>query len=337
MPSVDVVIPCYQYGRFLRDSVSSVLGQGINNLRVLVIDNASTDDSFEVASQLAAEDPRIEVISHPTNLGATASYNEGVEWASADYFLLLDADDLLAPGSLERAIAILEKHPEVVFTHGREANFVACPAADLVDHRIGRHPVWRIATGKEFIERLCRTPVNCIGANTVVRRTAAQKMVGFYRSDLRYTDDLEMWLRLASVGSVADTPSVQAIRRVHGSQMSVHYQSVQVRDFIERERAFESFFRNEGNSVPDTNGLLRQARRSLGEHAYWSALSHVCRGQVRDGMSLLKFSFQRHPRGVLVPPVGWLLRMDRPLSRMAEVASEVAVRGRGFTAFRSAR
>ena len=64
MASVDVVIPCYQYGRFLRDAVTSVLSQGISQLRVLVIDNASTDNSLEVATQLALEDRRVEVIAH---------------------------------------------------------------------------------------------------------------------------------------------------------------------------------------------------------------------------------------------------------------------------------
>ena len=56
--SVDVAIPCYPYGGFLRDCVTSVLTQAIRDVRVLIIDNASTDDSVEVALQIAAEDPR---------------------------------------------------------------------------------------------------------------------------------------------------------------------------------------------------------------------------------------------------------------------------------------
>src|SRR5262245_3553031 len=104
MSSVDVVIPCYQYGRFLRECVSSVLTQGVSHIRVLIIDNASTDGSAEIARQLAAEDSRIEVAAHSHNVGPTASYNEGIDWASAEYFVLLDADDLLAPGCLARAL-----------------------------------------------------------------------------------------------------------------------------------------------------------------------------------------------------------------------------------------
>jgi glycosyltransferase involved in cell wall biosynthesis len=65
MGSIDVVIPCFQYGRFLRDSVGSVLSQDVDALRVLIIDNASTDDSLDVARRLAAEDNAS--TSSPTN------------------------------------------------------------------------------------------------------------------------------------------------------------------------------------------------------------------------------------------------------------------------------
>src|ERR1700751_2438487 len=113
MASVDVSIPCYQYGRFLRRCVTSVLSQEIRNLRVLIIDNASSDNSLDVARSLAAEDSRVEVVAHPANLGHHASYNEGIDWASAEYFTTLCVDVLLPPGSLRRAITIMERHPEV--------------------------------------------------------------------------------------------------------------------------------------------------------------------------------------------------------------------------------
>ena len=335
MASVDVVIPCYQYGRFLRDAVTSVLSQGISQLRVLVIDNASTDNSLEVATQLALEDRRVEVIAHRTNLGATASYNEGVEWASADYFLLLDADDMLAPGALQRAVSVMERNLNVSFTHGREAHILP---NNQIDVELGAGEAeWRIITGRAFIENYCRTPVNIVGANSAIRRTSAQKEVGYYRANLDYSGDMEMWLRLASVGDVAHNPTVQAIRRIHPLQHSEHFRSFQVRDFIERERTFESFFENEGQSLSDANQLLEQARRGLGEHAYWSALSHLVRRRPVAAWALFKFSMARRPGTWLLPPIGWLLRMDRPLARTFDVLVEATKRGQTNTALRNAR
>src|SRR4051794_15273165 len=98
MPMIDVVIPNYCYGRYLPACVESVVSQGIDDIRILIVDNASTDDSVEVARALAARDARITVVARERNLGHHASYNEGVDWAEADYFLLLCADDLLVKG-----------------------------------------------------------------------------------------------------------------------------------------------------------------------------------------------------------------------------------------------
>jgi glycosyltransferase involved in cell wall biosynthesis len=64
MTSIDVAIPNYQYGRYLRECVESVLSQGVPELRVLIIDNASTDNSAEVAQQLAVDHARVHFVRH---------------------------------------------------------------------------------------------------------------------------------------------------------------------------------------------------------------------------------------------------------------------------------
>ena len=97
MSSIDIVIPNYNYGRFLEGCVESVLGQNIPDMRILIIDNASTDDSVAIARSLATTNPRIETCLRPKNLGGQASFNEGIDWARADYFAIICADDVLSP------------------------------------------------------------------------------------------------------------------------------------------------------------------------------------------------------------------------------------------------
>ncbi len=326
MGGVDVVIPCYQYGRFLRECTTSVLTQGVDDLRILIIDNASTDDSLEVARQLAREDRRIELVAHPTNLGATASYNEGIEWASAEYFVLLDADDLLAPGCLVRALPVMQADPEISFTYGREALVSSGGGTTQSACEITEEFGWRVIPGRQYIEQACRYPRNFVGAPTVVRRTAAQKRAGFHRPELPYSDDLEMWLRLATFGSVASTRAVQGIRRVHGRQMSLDYRTSMVRDFSEREAAFKVYFANEGRVLGDGDRLLKEARRNLAADAYWSALSHLVRGYVNQSILLFKFCLTRRPSAAIFPPVSWLFQMDRTVGRVGDVLLEAARR-----------
>jgi glycosyltransferase involved in cell wall biosynthesis len=326
MAGIDVAVPCYQYGRYLRECVSSVLTQPVDGIRVLIIDNASTDDSVEVAQQLAAEDSRVEVVVHAKNMGATASYNEAIEWAAAEYFCLLDADDLLAPGALARATKIMNAHPELSFTGGFEAHLF--PDGRMTTPTRLRDAQWEVLSGQQFVERYCNFPRNGVGAPSVLRRTAAQKRAGFYRPELTYSDDVEMWLRLAAFGGVGLTDDMQGIRRIHPAQMSEGYRRSMIRDFRGREAALESFFANEGRSIRNGRALLAKAKRRLGQHAYWSSISHVCRGHVREGMTLFGYCLSREPISVVVPPVGWLLQMDRPFQRAVDIGSDALKKGK---------
>lgn len=118
-PTVSVVIPCYNYGRFLADCVEGIVTQDGVDVRILIIDDASTDDSAAIAADIAAGDPRVDLVVHDRNKGHIATYNEGLlEWADGDYSVLISADDKLTPGSLQRATTVLEENPAVGFTYG---------------------------------------------------------------------------------------------------------------------------------------------------------------------------------------------------------------------------
>jgi len=73
MATVDILVPCYQYGRYLPECIDSIVSQGGVELRALIIVNASTDGSAEVATRLASRDPRVSVIKHKQNEGAVNS------------------------------------------------------------------------------------------------------------------------------------------------------------------------------------------------------------------------------------------------------------------------
>src|SRR5947209_1850784 len=144
MASFSVVIPCYRYGHFLEEAVSSVLDdqEGVD-VRALIIDDASPDDSAEVARKIAARDTRVEVIAHEVNKGHLATYNEGLlEWADGDYSVLMSADDRLTPGALTRAAGLLDAHPEVGFCYGHPVHFQHPGPPPPARTRLRGHTVW---------------------------------------------------------------------------------------------------------------------------------------------------------------------------------------------------
>ena len=331
MATVDVVVPCYQYGRFLRGCVTSILEQGIEGVRVLIIDNASTDNTAEVACALAAEDPRVEVVTRRQNLGHLASFNQGIDWATADYFMVLCADDLLAPGALRRAIIVMEQHPAVNLTFGRELvidseSSVPDPRQSLADHS------WHLISGDSLLEQLCRAGRPdasrlMIAGTTAIVRTSAQKRVGHYRDTLPHTSDLEIWLRFACIGGAAQTDAVQGIRRVHPLNRSATVYDCHKWD-LQWETAFESFFEHEGTMLPNCRRLRRMARRALAERAYWGCLSNLLRGNFTLSSDLLRYAVARCPDTMILPPVGYLLRHSDSLGRIAKALSETGSRWR---------
>src|SRR5215469_4984355 len=202
MSSVDVFVPCYRYGHFLRECVESVLSQSGVSVRVLIIDDASPDSTAEVAATLVSEDPRVRFIRHIENKGHIATYNEGIEWASADYMLLLSADDYLLPGALKRAADLMDAYPEVGFTFGNVIELSASgremPTKKIV-YATNNSDIC-ILEGRDFIE--LSGADNLVATCSAIVRTELQKRVGGYRHDLPHTGDMEMWLRFAAHASV---------------------------------------------------------------------------------------------------------------------------------------
>ncbi|WP_235911929.1 glycosyltransferase family 2 protein [Mesorhizobium xinjiangense] len=309
MAGVDVVIPCYRHGRFLRSCVDSIMSQGIDTLRILIVDNASDDGSADVARRLAREEERIHLILREANLGPHASFNEGVDWASAPYMMILCADDLLAPGALVSMLSVMEANTDVVFAYGNDVHWDG-EGPYPVEERQAPAP-WTIGTGRDFILETCRMPERYIAAGMVLVRTCAHKNAGHYRTTLPHTDDLEMLLRLALLGRVARTPTVVGVKRMHGDNRTNAFLS---RDLVERVAALESFFGQEGGRLEDADVLLRLGRRRIAERAYWSGAKQLSRGR-KSGLQLIKLALGLAPGLSLVPPLGYLARTERPLMR----------------------
>jgi glycosyltransferase involved in cell wall biosynthesis len=278
--SVSVVIPCYNYGHYLGDAVSSALDHqdGID-VRVLIIDDASTDDSAKMARKIASGDPRVEVAFHRTNAGNLATYNEGLlDWADGDYTVLLSADDRLTPGSLPRAAALLDAHPGVGFAYGHPLHFRQ--GAPLPPARTTVRG-WSIWPGRWWLERRFRDTHNCITSPEVMVRTAVQKKVGGYDLRLPHTGDIEMWMRLAAHGDVGYVRGVdQAYYRVHGENMT--NSRTRLVDLRQRRLAFEVLLERFTDASGDLDQLSRVVHRKLAEEALWSAARAYDRGRTHE-------------------------------------------------------
>jgi glycosyltransferase involved in cell wall biosynthesis len=307
MPSIDVAIPNYNYGRYLRDCVESVLTQDVAAMRLLIIDNASSDDSAEIAQQAATGDPRISFVQHRINLGHQASFNEAIDWASSDYFMILCADDLLTAGSLQRAISVLEQNSNVTLAFGELA-------ADMPARRggtVANTALWRIKPARDLLEQFCRTGLYSVRSCSAVVRTPVQKHAGYYCAALDQSDDFELMMRLTLLGGdIASTRTPQLFMRTHEKERSAVVRDNRRLQILAYEAAFAWFFAHEGAAHPDAIRLARLAARGLVGRAYWSGMSHLCRGDVRNAAGLFRYVVGRSWSTALLPPLDYLLCKD---------------------------
>lgn len=284
--SVTVVVPCYNYGRYLRQCVSSVLSQDVD-LNVDIIDDASADDTESVGSMLAAEDRRVTYHRHKRNIGHIATYNEGLDRADGIYSLLLSADDMLAPGALRRAVGVLDENPGVVLLHGDRTVFRDTPP-ETDSAAVPDVQIWE---GQEFIEICCREVWNPVSCPTAIVRTSAQKSVGGYTASLPHAGDMEMWLRLATRGRVAELRGVvQAFYRVHDTNMHKNLYC----DFLINDRqlraAYETFFVDSAAFIDKRDELRRLCTRGLSERGIWWGYSKLRERQFQGAFECLRYS-----------------------------------------------
>lgn len=301
MVSVSVVIPCYNYGQYLGEAVSSVLDdQPGLDVRVLVIDDASTDDSAEIARQIAASDPRIEVAVHAVNKGHIATYNEGLlDWADGDYTVLLSADDRLTPGALRRATDLLEAHPNVGFAYGHPLHFEHGAPLPPARTAVRGHSVWH---GDWWLKRRFRDTHSCISSPEVVVRTSLQKQVGGYDPQLPHTGDTEMWLRMAAHADVGYVRGVdQAYYRVHGKNMTNSRTSLV--DLRQRRLAYETVLERCADKLPDPDHLSDIVHRRLAWEALWFAARAYDRRRIANTPveELVAFAFECWPKAGSLP------------------------------------
>jgi len=339
-PTVDVVIPCYNYARFLRACVRSVLDQPGVDVRVLIIDDTSTDDTPQVMAELM-RDPRVEGRRHEVNQGHIATYNEGLlEWAKADYTVLLSADDLLAPGSLARAAEVFEANPGVGMVYGRVVYYTvgeedgAAGRTDLP--KIIAPPAGRtVWSGVDWIENRCRTGQNVLSSPEAVVRTSVQQQVGGYRPDLPHAGDLEMWMRIAAVsdiGYVRGKPA--AYYRVHQQSMFRTRFSSVFADLEQRQAVFDRFFTEHPDLPPRLKHL---ANRSIAKDALWRAVRAYDRDKLAEipVEELVEFARRVYPHAERLPEYR-ALRRRRALGpalcsrTQLFVGAHLVKRGRGL-------
>jgi glycosyltransferase involved in cell wall biosynthesis len=237
-PLVSVLMSVYNGERYLREAVDSILAQTFGDFEFLIVDDGSTDGTAGILA--SCSDSRIRLIRNETNLGLTRSLNRGLTLARGKYIARQDADDVALPERLAVQVDHLEAHPEVIALGGRLC-FIDSDGA-----RIGEEA--RVVDHEDIVAQLMQG-IGAVPHPAVVMRTDAVRQVGGYREEFRAAQDVDLWLRLAECGQLANLEQVIAYYRVHEEQVSIARRRLQ-RDAA--ERAVIEALRRQGSPIPSS-------------------------------------------------------------------------------------
>lgn len=109
MSKVTVITPAYNASEFIADTIKSVQRQTFTDWEMIIVDDCSNDDTFDIVRRFAKKDKRIRILKNSSNRGVAASRNRGLDNACGDYIAFLDADDLWLPHKLEKQLMFMER------------------------------------------------------------------------------------------------------------------------------------------------------------------------------------------------------------------------------------
>ena len=215
-PKVSVLIPTYNYARYLPEAIESVLEQDFRDFELLISDDCSTDNSAEVIARYAARDGRIRFQIHPKNLGMVENWNWCLSQARGEYIKFVFGDDkLLSPSAIGKMAALMESDPAISLVS--TASKVIDARSTAIETRNNFHP--GICDGKKVVVKCLERPANLVGEPTLVLFRKQHAARGF---DARYRQlaDLEMWFHLLDNGKFAHLAGPLCAFRRHDSQQT---------------------------------------------------------------------------------------------------------------------
>ena len=235
-PEISVVVPAYNAARYLQQTIESVLCQTFAKWELVIVDNASTDETQRVIDDLLvkANDSRIRAVRNNATVAAPENWNIAVSMSRAGLLKLLCADDVLEPDALERQYRSLKDHPQASFATSARLLINSSGKPLFVRNAIGKSGFY---DGNAMIRRCIMSGTNIIGEPVhVMWRRSAMERVGLFDPEVAYATDVEYWLRLLGVGGLFHDVKPVGWYRIHADAATTRLAAVTVEDFARTAR-----------------------------------------------------------------------------------------------------
>ena len=203
--AITVVFPVYNAARYVEEALSSILSQTCKDFEIILINDGSTDDSLRIMQKAAQNDPRCRIINRE-NRGIVFSCNEGLQLARGEYIFRMDSDDIARPTRFERQLSYLKAHPDCVAV-GSKAMMIDPDGFPLMEQIIAFEH-------EEIVADYMIGGLPIVHPTVAMPRQALMR-IGGYRQEFEWAEDVDLFLRLAEIGRLANLPEVLLDYRQH--------------------------------------------------------------------------------------------------------------------------
>jgi glycosyltransferase involved in cell wall biosynthesis len=203
-PLVSIIVPSFNQGQFIRETIESCLAQDYRPIEVLVLDGASTDSTLDVLRGFDGV-PEVRWISEPDS-GVVEAVNKGLTQARGEFAGIQSSDDYYLPGAIAAGVRTLQAEPDLGFVYGDIAK-VDADGKELSRTRLLPYSLESFLAVETWVPQ----------PSTFFRLELA-RVLGGWREDVPYAADTDLWLRLAFRAGARKLDQVLAARRVHGEQ-----------------------------------------------------------------------------------------------------------------------
>lgn len=293
-PTVSVLIPAYNYAHYLDETIQSVLNQTYQDFELVISDNCSTDNTEEMLQKYLA-DPRITYHKNATNIGVVGNMNKCLEYATGKYIKMLCADDKFEPQLLEKFVDVMEKNPDVSLVVSYRQIF------GNYNHKITL-PLSGWHKGQEVINHTLNT-YGWLGEPSATMIRTENLRLGFFRKDITWLIDAEMWMRQLTVGNCYIIPEPLVDIRMHATQVTVgvmknfvnYFEEYQLVKDIQEHKGY-----NYDTSAINLDAVIKKRAAKCAKAMYMVLPRIYKKGQ----WSIFKkaFAIAKH-EGVLLTPV----------------------------------
>lgn len=259
-PAVSVLMPVYNNARYLPEAVESILNQTFTDFELITIDDGSTDQSLAILKEYQQRDARIKIISR-RNTGLCKALNDGLEVARGGLIARMDGDDTCSPNRLAKQVDFLHSHPDCV------AVGTWLMRTDPTGSPAGKHcpPTEHNQIDEALFQRADSSAI--VHGGTCFRYKALRE-IGGWRDCFEYVEDLDLFLRLAEVGKLANIPEVLYYYRRHLTSVCVHHYATRRVRFV---RALQAAYDRRGiqQKMPDFDQDRKAYTRAV-TYRHWA-------------------------------------------------------------------